>query len=244
MHAATDKISTGSLTGGIAHWASHMWQKLQGKDEAADAYHPLLQDVEFTHALVALAAKLVAADGKPTTAEYTAFRSLFPLNEGGNAKLRSLFIKSMNDRAPALQYARRVATLYPGADALYREVLDRLLKVATADGALNAAEHELLRAVAQLFDVPMEEWRQMVAGYIRPAQANAYAILGAHKRMSDAELRNRYMAQVRRLHPDRYQAAGASDDTIAMLSDKLAAINAAYESIMRAREAKARGGRK
>lgn len=238
MHAATQRFSTGSLTGDLAQWASGVWNRLQGNDEPVRAYQPLLQDVEFTHALVALAAKLVAADGKPSTAEYTAFLSLFPLNEGGNAKLRSLFVKSMNDSAPALQYARRIVTLYPGADTLYREVLDRLLKVATADAALNAAEHELLRAVAQLFDVPMEEWRQMVAGYIRPAHANAYAILGAHKRMSDLELRNRYMAQVRLLHPDRYQAAGASDDTIAMLSDKLASINAAYESIMRAREGK------
>jgi DnaJ like chaperone protein len=58
--------------------------------------------------------------------------------------------------------------------------------------------------------------------------------------MSDAEVRNRYMAQVRLLHPDRYQAAGASEDTIAMLSDKLATINAAYESIMRAREMRAK----
>lgn len=244
MHAATQPFSTGSLTGSLAHWVSSVWIRFRGGNEDVQAYQPLLQDVEFTHALVALAAKLVAADGKPSTAEYTAFRSLFPLSEGGNAKLRSLFIKSMNDRAPALQYARRIVTLYPGADRLYREVLDRLLKVATADAALNAAEHELLRAVAQLFDVPMEEWRQMVAGYIRPTHANAYAILGANKRMSDTELRNRYMAQVRLLHPDRYQAAGASDDTIAMLSDKLATINAAYESIMRAREAKARGGKK
>ncbi len=240
MHAATQTLSTGSLTGNLVQWASDVWNRFQGVSEPAREYQPLLQDVEFTHALVALAAKLVNADGKPSTAEYMAFRSLFPLSEGGHAKLRSLFVKSMNDSAPALQYARLIVTLYPGADALYREVLDRLLKVATADAALNAAEHELLRAVAQLFDVPMEEWRQMVAGYIRPAHANAYAILGATKRMSDAELRNRYMAQVRLLHPDRYQAAGASEDTIAMLSDKLAAINAAYESIMRAREMKAK----
>lgn len=240
MHAATHETNAGSLTGSLAQWASDVWGKLQGKREPAVATQPLLQDVEFTHALVALAAKLVAADGKPSTAEYTAFRSLFPLAQGGDAKLRSMFVKSMNDRAPALQYARRIVALYPGASALYREVLDRLLKVATADAALNAAEHELLRAVAQLFDVPTEEFRQRVAGHIRPTHGNAYSILGASKRMSDAELRNRYMAQVRLLHPDRYQAAGASEDTIAMLSDKLAAVNAAYESIMRARELKAK----
>jgi DnaJ like chaperone protein len=194
--------------------------------------------VEFTHALIALAAKLVAADGKPSTAEYAAFCSVFPLAEGAEAKRRSLFIRAMNDTAPALQYARRIVALYPNAMTLYHELLDRLLQVASADEALNAAEHELLRAVANVFDVPMDQWRHMVGRYIRMADANPYTVLGAYKRMSDSELRARYMAQVRLLHPDRYHAAGASADTIAMLSEKLAAINAAYATITEARASK------
>ncbi len=237
MHAATQRFSSGSFTGSFAHWVGGLLSRIQGQDYRSDR-HSVPQTVEFTHALIALAAKLVAADGKPSTAEYAAFCSVFPLAEGAEAKRRSLFIRAMNDTAPALQYARRIVALYPNAMTLYHELLDRLLQVASADAALNAAEHELLRAVANVFDVPMDQWRHMVGRYIRMADANPYTVLGAHKRMSDSELRARYMAQVRLLHPDRYHAAGASADTIAMLSEKLAAINAAYAAITEARASK------
>lgn len=240
MHTATENFDTGSFTGGLTHWVAGMWNKLASGGATPVASYPILQDVEFSHALVGLAAKLTAVDGNPTAAEYAAFCSLFPMADTNPAKLRSLFVKAMNDPAPAMQYARAIKTLHPEATALHREVLDRLLKVAGADATLNAAEHELLRAVAKVFDISSEEWRALMAQHLRPSGANAYTILGATKKMTDAQLREKYMTQVRLLHPDRYQAAGASDDTIAMLSDKLAVINAAYDSIMRAREMKKR----
>lgn len=237
MDAATEISVSSSLTGGLQQWLSRTWQKLTGEDVGVGA-RSLLQDAEFTHALVALAAKLVAVDGKPTTVEYTVFCNVFPLADGDEAKLRSMFLRAMHDRASVLQYARQIRAMYPEATALYREILDRLLKVATADAALNAAEHELLMAVAQIFDVPMAEWKAMMAGYSSSTQSNPYAVIGANKRMSDSEIRHRYMAQVRLLHPDRYQAVGASDETVNMLSDKLAIVNAAYEIIMRERDQK------
>ena len=46
------------------------------------------------------------------------------------------------------------------------------------------------------------------------------------------------MERVRLLHPDRFQAAGASPETIAMLSDQLAALNAAYEQVRSMRASK------
>lgn len=240
MHTATNHFDTGSLTGGLTQWVAGMWQRFAPAGTPVAPAYPLLEDAAFTHALVGLAAKLVGVDGNPTKAEYAAFVSLFPMGQGGEAKLRSLFVKAMNDAAPALQYARTIKSMHPEASALHREVLDRLLKVASADGALNAAEHELLRAVAKVFGFSAEDWRLMMTGYLRPAKGNAYSVLGAHKKMTDEQLRERYMAQVRMLHPDRYRGAGASEETIAMLSEKLAVVNAAYESIMRAREGKKR----
>lgn len=190
-----------------------------------------LTAVAFNHALVALAAKLAAVDGQPTKAEYAAFHALF--DEGDEASIvknRSLFIQRTTDNSSALQYARQIAAMTSDTLAL-QGILERLLRIATADAAINAAELELLRAVADIFNMPRETFRDLVSKTMTKASASPYAVLGVSSRATDAELREHYMALVQKLHPDRYQAVGASAETIAMLSGQLATVNAAYKTI-------------
>ena len=193
-----------------------------------------VETATFTHALVALAAKLAAVDGTPTKSEYAAFEALF-VGDEDKTQLRTLFIKRVTDTSPALQYARQIATMTVGQTTLHHDLLNRLIQVATADGALNAAEMELLRAVAAIFAIDRDTFREAVAQTMVPAGASAYEVLGIAARASDEQIREHYMARVQMLHPDRYHAAGASAETITMLSDQLAAVNAAYSDIQNLR---------
>jgi DnaJ like chaperone protein len=197
-----------------------------------------LESASFTHALVALAAKLAAVDGVPNKAEYAAFNALFVENEQQAAPMRNVFLKQINDTSSALQYARQIAGCTPGDKALHLDLLTRLLRIATADTALNAAEFEMLRAIATILKVDRERFRTLVAQAVVPPSASPYEILGISPRASDQQLRDHYMARVQMLHPDRYQAAGASAETIAMLSDQLAAVNAAYQTVQKTRAKK------
>lgn len=208
----------------------------QVKARAAARKHA---DPAFAHAIVALAAKLAACDGVPDKAEYLAFQSLFIADGDVDAmKLKSLFVKHTHDDSSALQYARQIAAATPGQTNLHRELLSRLLRMANADAMINAAELEFLRAVARAFAIEGEAFRTLIAGAIAPASASPYEVLGVADDASDDEIREHYMASVLRLHPDRFQAAGASAETVAMLSDQLAALNAAYESVKRTRAKK------
>lgn len=190
-----------------------------------------VEAVATAHAVVALAAKLASVDGAPNTAEYAAFEALFAKGEGADARQRrSLFLMRVTDSSPALQYARHIAASVPEL-ATRRALLGALVQMATADGALNAAEMELLRAVADIFGVTRSEFRAEIARTLVPAGASPYAVLGVAAEVSDEALRAHYMARVQMLHPDRYHAAGASAETIAMLSDQLAAVNAAYRAV-------------
>jgi DnaJ like chaperone protein len=199
---------------------------------AVVASHSHLESVAFNHALVALAAKLAGVDGAPNKAEYAAFHALFDDGDAQEiSKNRSLFIQRITDNSSALQYARQIAGMSTGNGALHRDLLQRLMRVATADAMLNAAELELLRAVADIFGIARETFRDMVSQTMVKASASPYTMLGVSPRVTDAELREQYMAQVQKLHPDRYQGVGASAETIAMLSDQLATINAAYKTI-------------
>lgn len=198
-----------------------------------------LASASLTHALVALAAKLVAVDGAPSKAEYAAFHALFIEDGAADAlQRRSLFIKHVTDASTPLQYARQIKDVTLGNSALHLDILTRLVQIANADAAINAAELELLRAVADMFGVAPEAFRTLVGRTMAPAGASPYATLGVSASATDVELRSAYMALVQKFHPDRYHAAGASAQTIAMLSDQLAAVNAAYKAATTARAKK------
>lgn len=203
-----------------------------------------VESLAFTHALVALAAQLSAVDGTPKKTEYFAFQSLFVAEgEADEAKLRSLFVKHVGGSTSSLQYARQITAITTGQAGLRQEIFARFVRIATADGALNAAEMEWLRAVGQAFELDGDTVRQFIAQCFTGPSTSPYTLLGVSEKVSDSELRAAYMARVHALHPDRFQAAGASQETITMLSQQLAAVNAAYEAASKARQKKSSVGR-
>lgn len=201
------------------------------KQDVAPVRSPLPHEsASFSHALAALAAKLAVVDGAVSKAEYHAFEALFIDARTDGTRMRSQFVKHLEDRSTALQFARQVTTMTGGDLAIRRALLQRLISVATADAALNAAEMELLRVIADAFGIEREDFRLLIAAHRVPT-TSPYDVLGVSSHISDEDLRTRYMAQVQKLHPDRYLAAGASADTVAMLSDQLATLNAAYKQV-------------
>lgn len=221
------------------------WSKgfLSAQEEAVPANapqgsHARTQDAVFAHALVALAAKLAAVDGAANSAELAAFTNLFVGGEvQETGRLKSLFVKHLSDDSSAIQYARQVLNATYGQASLHLELMERLLTLATADGKLNAAECEWLRAIAAVLHIEGEQFKSLIARHV-VQEGSPYEVLGVAPSVNDDELRAHYMAQVQKFHPDRYQAAGATAATIAMLSDQLASINAAYEAVCRQRSKK------
>ena len=202
-----------------------------------------VEALAFTHALVALAAQLAAIDGTPQKSEYLAFQSLFVAEgEADEAKLRSLFVKHVGPNSSSLQYARQITAITTGQMGLRQEIFARFVRIATADGALNAAEMEWLRAVGVAFELDADLVRQSIGQCFTGTHASPYAILGVHANVDDAALRAAYMARVHALHPDRFQAAGASAETLSILSQQLATVNAAYEAASKARAKKSAMG--
>jgi DnaJ like chaperone protein len=196
-----------------------------------------VEELALLHAFAALSAQLAAIDGVVKPAESLAFENLFVVSGAHAERMQYWFAKHAAERASLLQYARQVTALTVGQHGLRQDIFSRYVRIAMADGPLNAAEMEWLRAVGKAFELEKDYVRLRLEQCFTLAQS-PYAVLGVKPVATDSELRAAYMALVHALHPDRYQAAGASAETVAMLGQQLAAVNAAYASVVKARQKK------
>ncbi len=194
----------------------------------------------FMVALISLAAKVAKADGRVTREEVVAFDRFLGRELGMSADDRRIaariFNQARDSAVPASAFARQLAAIMAGQPDRLRDLLTLLLKVAAADGRLDAAEERLIRQIAAdlgLGPRDYEEARALVER--RDDLGSAYALLGLAPTASDDEVKRSYRRLVRDYHPDVIASKGLPEDFTRFANEKLQAINRAYERIRRAR---------
>jgi DnaJ like chaperone protein len=187
--------------------------------------------VTFTIAVVALAGKMARVDGVVSEEEFQVFRQAFgvPPEEEGN--VHRIFNLARQDIAGFEYYAGQIARLFVGNPAMLEDVLDGLFEIAKADGVLHPEEAKFLERVAEIFGFAPNEYRRIRASHFAPELTDPYVILGLSYSADDNELRQTYRRLVRENHPDSLMARGVPQEFIKLATDKLAAINTAYEKI-------------
>ena len=195
----------------------------------------LRRHVAFSVALIALSAKMAKADGVVTSDEVAAFRSLFDVPASEARAVDRLFDLAKRDVAGFHTYASRIANFYADNRAGLEDVLDGLFFIAKADGAVHEAEVAYLEIVAGIFGFAGTDFERIALRHVVPAEGDPYVILGAERSWTLARIRVRYLELVAANHPDRLTARGLPEDFIAIATDRMAAINGAYERIERER---------
>ncbi|NNE25064.1 MAG: molecular chaperone DjiA [Rhizobiales bacterium] len=190
--------------------------------------------VAFTIGMIALGAKMAKADGVVTADEVAAFRQVFHIQPEELANVARVFNLAKQDVAGYDAYARQVARLFTDRPEVLEDVMDGLFHIAKADGVVNDEELEYLRSVAGIFGLE-SRFRCISARHVKAAENDPYEVLGIEPCVLDDELRQHYRALVRDNHPDRHIAAGVPEELIAIATDRLAAINSAYELVARER---------
>jgi len=197
------------------------------------------REAAFSMAVVALAAKMAKADGVVTMSEAASFWKRFDVPPDGHRPIRRLFELAQKDVAGFEAYAGRIARLFPEDDALREDILDILFDIAAADGVIHEAEMEYLERVAEIFGLDPVTFNRLKARHLAP-EGDPYAILGVPRDADMETITSRYRQLVAEHHPDRLIARGVPEEFVRVATDRLAAINAAYEAIPRpARERKA-----
>jgi DnaJ like chaperone protein len=228
-----------------------VWQKISGLATAvSDAGGNLLEglgralgiggegepqkDVAFTIAVVALSAKMASVDGIASALEYKAFAEVFRSAPEEADNVERIFNLAKQDVAGYQAYAEQIARLLKDDRKLLQHVLEGLMYVAAADESLHPREDAFLEEVATRFGFSDSEFRFFRARFVKDHD-NPYDALRLTPEATDTEIKAQYRKLVRDNHPDRLMANGVAPEFIDLANRKLAAINAAYETIARER---------
>jgi DnaJ like chaperone protein len=200
------------------------------------------EDPAFTTAVTALGAKLAKADGCADAAEYDAFAGVFQPDPDSENNIRRLYNLARQTTRGFESYARRLRKRYRHCPQLLEDVLDGLFYVATSDGVVTADEQAYLERVGELFGLSPLVFRRLKATHLGPDADDPYSVLGVRHDAPDAEIRAAWRAQLSEAHPDRARGRGLPNEFIEVAEAKSAAINAAYDRIVRERRAMALQG--
>lgn len=195
---------------------------------------PQAREAAFSMAVVALAAKMAKADGVVTMSEATSFWNRFDVPPDAERPIRRLFDLAQRDVAGFEAYAQKIARLFPDDQPAREDILDILFTIAAADGVVHESESAFLDRVAEIFELEPIRVDRVRARHLRP-EGDPYAVLGIPEDADMVTVRARWRTLVAEHHPDRLTARGMPEAFIKVATDRLAAINTAYEAIKRLR---------
>jgi DnaJ like chaperone protein len=218
--------------GAIRDAFASIWARI--RPDRSVSHAPVHRTVAFTIAVTTLAAKMAKADGVALRVEAEAFERLFRIPPGEEKNVRRLYDLVKRDTAGFEAYATKIGKLLKDEPELLQSVLECLFHIATVDGILHPQEDQFLETVAQRFGVNQTAFTAIRASFVHDP-ASPYEILGVRPDISDAELKARQRALVQENHPDRLMASGIPVEFRAAADRRLAAINVAYEMILKQR---------
>lgn len=191
------------------------------------------RQVAFTAAMIALSAKMAKADGVVTADEVAVVNRLFQVPPEERRNVARLFNLAKQDVAGFEFYAARIRALYADDPAPLEDILDGLLIIAAADGAVHERELAFLETVRTIFAVPRATFARLLARHARADKNCPYAVLGLTPGADPDEVKRAWRRLAAEHHPDRLQARGLPADFIRIATERMAAINAAYREIAR-----------
>jgi DnaJ like chaperone protein len=190
--------------------------------------------IAFTIAVIALSAKIAKADGVVACVEVEAFRRVFNFSPEDARNVERVYALAQQDTAGYETYADQIAGLLKDDKKLLQHVLEGLMYVAAADGILHPKEDEILRDIATRLGFSDSEFRFFRARFVTDP-SSPYDVLRLAPDASNDEIKRQYRKLVADNHPDKLMGAGVPTEFLDIANRKLAAINAAYDTIAKER---------
>ncbi len=211
---------------------------------------------QFVESTFAIAGAISKADGVVTPNEIAAAEGLFVrmrLSDEQISVAKAAFNRGKSSDFDLDAEVDRFAQLGRRSAALLQMFLQVQMTAALADGELHPAEHQMLMRVARRLGLSDRDIAQLEALLRYAAQAasgagagtsgpppqhrldDAYVVLGVTAETSDAEIKRAYRKLVSENHPDKLASKGLPEGMRTLAEERTRNINAAYETIKKAR---------
>ncbi len=232
----------GALLGAAAGHAVGRWRKKKSESASGDELPAELADqrlatrrIAFTVAAIALGAKMAKADGIVTRDEVDAFKQVFHVPQDEMQNVGRIFDQARKSSLGYEAYAEQIAGMFRRQPTVLEELLDGLFHIAKADGRVIDEEIDYLRSVAAIFGFDAAKFARIRASHLGADKTDPYVVLGVTHDAPNAEIKAAYRKLVRDNHPDRLIAKGMPKEFVDIATDKLAAINSAYDRVAQER---------
>lgn len=197
---------------------------------------PPERSIGFTIAIIALGAKMAKADGHVTRDEVIAFRQIFQLPAQDEAAAAKVFNLARQDVAGYESYAAKIARMFKDDREMLINLLEGLLFIAMADGVYHPKEDEFLARVAEIFGLEQRVFTCLRARHVPGMVPDPYSVLGVSPNDSFDNIKARYRTLVKESHPDAVIARGLPEEAVQIATNRLVAINAAWENLRAKRQ--------
>ena len=194
------------------------------------------RDQVFAIGVVVISAKLAKCDGPVNRREIDEFKRHFRVPAHAARDVGRLFDQARESPESADGYALHMGEAFSDNLGVLDDVLAALFAIARADKPLNGAEQTFLEGIWRGFGLGQDAWERGIGRSARPkAEDDPYAVLGVPPNIDDNALRAAWLQLMRENHPDTLASRGVPAEFIARASEKVAKINAAWDTIKRRR---------
>ncbi|MBL6931093.1 MAG: TerB family tellurite resistance protein [Rhodospirillales bacterium] len=225
----------GALIGAYAGHKMDQARSGEGARVGPGGYDQQSRQVAFTMAVIVLSAKMAKADGVVSREEVSAFKQVFHIPADEMASVGKLFDEARKDASGFEPYAEQVAQMFAHEPAVLEELIGGLFHIALADGVIHPAEMDFLAKVSIIFGFSERDFDRLRASYDKPETSSPYKVLGVDPDATDADVKKAYRKLLVVNHPDKLIAQGLPQEFIDLANEKMAAINAAYDTIKKQR---------
>ena len=193
------------------------------------------EDPRFSAAVTALGAKLAMADGSADAAEFEAFTEVFQPGPAAAKDVHRLYSLARQTTHGFESYARQIAKSYRKCPGVLEDVLGGLFHIAKADGVITGGEMAYLERVGEVFGLSTLTFRRIKAAHVGAPADDPYVILGVAPDAHDDAVRSAWKTQLSGAHPDRTAGLGLPPEYVDAAHVRSAALNAAFDQVMRER---------
>jgi len=194
------------------------------------------EEAQFTFFIAAFSmlAKLAKADGDVSEEEIDAINKfmLYDLNLDPESRMAAMniFNAAIESSGSFDDFAAQFCSQFRVQPQMLELMIDILLRVSIADGAMSESEERLIRSAIRIFNFSDERYKKLKSKYVQEFE-KYYAILGCGKNDTNEHIKSQYRKLVMEYHPDKIVSKGLPEEFTKFAQDKFREIQEAYDYI-------------